>query len=133
MTTSTVDVFERDKYQMTDVEQPRKVQFRLVQVSNAPGSFSEKYQATVRHRVFLPPRLEVLNIPFLVRRDESGFVHLESDQWPSLSAFGEDVGEAVSNLVSLLKDAINEFVFVREEDLAEDAIEFRNFLISKLF
>lgn len=74
--------------------------------------------------------IELMGIPFAVRYGEEN-VFLESAQWPSLQTFGKSTHEAIQNMMSLLKDVIEEFVFASDSELAEDAIEFKQYLVKK--
>ncbi len=85
----------------------------------------------VENRTILEPEIQVLNIPFRVTGEEEG-VFLENHEWPILTAAGASFPEALENLRSLLATVIKEYVFVSEEELAEDAIRFRRYLVGKL-
>lgn len=97
-----------------------------------PSPDRYKFDRVVLHRTYLSPTVKLFNIPFVVRK-EGGHVHLDSVRWPTISAFGDDFQEAVVNLNALLKDLVAEYVLVPEELLADDAIELRNYLISRIF
>lgn len=86
----------------------------------------------VSHYTFMKPTIRLFNIPFFVY-SEGEHVHIESERWPMLSAFGDNFHEAATNLISLLKDVIAEYVIVPEEVLAEDAVQLRNYLIGRIF
>jgi len=60
------------------------------------------------------------------------FVFVESPQWPSLKTFGKTSQEAIINMLKLITNALEEFVFCSEEELSDDAREFRKFLIGKV-
>ncbi|MBI3365896.1 MAG: hypothetical protein HY033_13440 [Ignavibacteriae bacterium] len=89
-------------------------------------------ELSLRHKTILEPSIEIMGIPFNIRHTEER-VFLESLQWPSLSAYGQTIREAMSNMLALIWVSIEEYVFVPQSELAQDAIEFRNFLIRKIF
>lgn len=94
--------------------------------------FTPVIRPTIRNSTILSPSVEVLNIPFNVRRSDD-LVFLESPNWPSLMAYGEDYQEAVREAVKLIQFAIDIFVLVPEEELAEDGRELRRYLIDRVF
>lgn len=91
----------------------------------------EVRETTVWKTTFLQPGIEIFNIPFEIRQGEQ-YVFVESPQWPSLKSYGVSVKEAIDNILSVIKDVANEYIFVDESELASDAVEFRRFLIRKL-
>jgi len=98
-------------------------------------SVPERYKTistTVKKTTSMQPSIELLNIPFYVRRGEDA-VFIESLQWPSLRTFGETFEDAVSSMMELIQDVLDEFVFSHESELAPNAIEFRAYLIETIF
>lgn len=83
----------------------------------------------VGNRSIYLPKIEIMGIPFLVKR-EDGETVLESERWPSLRASGPKVQNAIEEMRSLLHDVIEEYVLSSEETLSDDAKEFRYYLIS---
>jgi hypothetical protein len=75
--------------------------------------------------------IELFNIPFDIRQGRE-FVFLESPQWPSLRTHGKNVAEAIDNMLSVIQEITQEYIFAEEASLAADAIAFRRFLIQKL-
>lgn len=90
-----------------------------------------KSRNAILNRHIEPTYVELYGIPFRVRH-EGGYYFLECDKWPILSAFGESLIEAVGGLNHALQDVLDNYVFADAETLSADAIEFRNYLISKL-
>ncbi|MGO9480930.1 MAG: hypothetical protein ACLP05_03995 [Candidatus Kryptoniota bacterium] len=80
---------------------------------------------------YIDPTIELLGIPFKVRHGEK-YVFIESLRWPSLQTFGETTQEAIQNMRKLIKDVVEEFVLASDDELAEDAIEFKQYLIKKM-
>jgi hypothetical protein len=80
----------------------------------------------------LTPNVEISNIHFQVQ-SKKRIVHIYSREWSSLSSSGASYHEAFLNMVSLLNDLIVEYVFTPEEKLTADAVDFRNFLLRKIF
>jgi hypothetical protein len=105
---------------------------RLDQFLSPSSVFVRKYfHRPVRTLSILLPRIEIMGIPFSVRKEEDR-VALESDRWPSLRASADSVPDAISEMQSLLSDVIEEYVMCSEDVLSEDAKEFRHYLINTL-
>ncbi|GEM_PF-6814133 len=92
-----------------------------------PRFFERKVKSISIHR----PTMEILGVPFMIRDEEARTV-LESNRWPSLRTSGQTLAEAIEEMRSLLTDVIQEYVLCEEEELSEDAKEFRHYLISTL-
>ena len=106
---------------------------RPVSPTFPPAHFEWQLKSqTVVKTTLLEPSIELLNIPFIIRHGDD-HVFLESPQWDSLRTHGNTVREAISNMLELIRDVIEEYIFVDTSELTQDAIEFRNFLIQKLF
>ncbi|MFH0992559.1 MAG: hypothetical protein V1799_21380 [bacterium] len=104
-----------------------KLKYMVPQVPYTP-----LHGLTIHRLTIIPPHVELFNIEFRVHK-ENGHYHLTSDQWPILTTFGDSFQDAVHELQELMKDLIQEYVIVSEEKLSPDSIEFRNFLLSRLF
>ena len=78
------------------------------------------------------PTIELFNIAFHIRRSGEHII-VESPQWDSLRTHGKTTREAIDSMLGLIRDVIEEYVFIPESELTLDAIEFRNFLIRRLF
>jgi hypothetical protein len=128
----SIDVAQEEKYRPTAVGIGWKAD--LVQGQGRALYFVEepKLPQRILKRTLINPTIELFNMRFNVRREAEG-IYITSEQWPSLSAFGNSFQEAFSNLVSILNDCVREYVMVPEDQLSEDALDFRNLLISKLF
>ena len=83
------------------------------------------------HSTFLEPSIEIFGIQFNIRQGGE-YLSIESTQWPSLTAHGKTMREAIENMLEILRNAISEYIFVPESELTEDANDFRKFLIQKL-
>ena len=117
-------------YEVALLEKPSTTVKSMRKVSWLPASALVRQE--IAHRTFLNPQIELFNIPFYVRHGDE-FVYVESPQWPSLQSYGKTAQEAILNMLDLIRNVIQEYVFVPESQLADDAIEFRNFLMQKLF
>ncbi|MGD0591230.1 MAG: hypothetical protein ABSA44_10595 [Bacteroidota bacterium] len=86
----------------------------------------------IQRRTIISPSIELFNIEFRIKHDGTDY-HIISDQWPILNVFGSSVKEAISELQSIIKDVIQEYVMVPEVTLSPESIEFRNFLLNRIF
>jgi hypothetical protein len=118
------DIYQSD---IATIELPEEPIKATPEYQNQP-----RLESRVGHWILIQPTVELFNIHVTFRKD-GGHVHLDSDQWPIISAFGGTFQEAVANFNALIKDLIREYVLVPEEKLAADAIGLRNYLISRLF
>ena len=92
--------------------------------------FSEK-PAPVKIFVF-KPSLNIQGIPFTVSEGGGSFT-LFNPQWPSLTTSDSSLGGAMKNAVELVHDVSEQYVYASEDNLTEDAIEFRKYLLSRIF
>lgn len=97
-----------------------------------PIKVETKFLPVAPNLTILEPSIELFNIPFTVRHGED-YVFVESPQWPSLRTYGKTAQEAIKNMLVVIRDVTQEYIFVAESELADDAIAFRRFLIQKLF
>lgn len=98
-------------------------------------TFDKKWvvkETKIRKRSVISPKIELFNISFSVRSDGES-VLIESEQWASLCSSGRNFEEAVSQMIGLLRNTIREYVMESEENLSDDAKDFRNFLVARLF
>jgi len=109
---------------------PKATEMTLRQVAWRPQAIAIPYPLIIKTT---PPPLEIelCNITFAIRQGEER-VLLESPQWPSLRAHGENAADAISNMLSVIQEVAQEYVFAEESTLTNDALGFRRFLIQKL-
>lgn len=97
-----------------------------------PGvSVFGKMKREILNRSIFLPKIDIMGIPFVIKREENEIV-LESERWPSLRASGNKVQEAIDEMRSLMSDVVEEYIMCSEEDLSEDAKEFRHYLLSTI-
>jgi hypothetical protein len=94
-------------------------------------SLKPNFEKTVKNKTVLQPGIELFNIAFNVRQGDE-YVFVESPQWHSLQSYGKTAREAIENMLAMIRDLVQEYIFVGEAELSGDAIEFRKFLIQKL-
>ncbi|MBI3586514.1 MAG: hypothetical protein HY088_05240 [Ignavibacteriales bacterium] len=80
--------------------------------------------------VYFQPSVNIEGIPFSVSETEGLFV-LSNSQWPSLSSSGSSLFEAMGNAAQLVAEVCDEYIYESDENLSEDAKEFRKFLLSR--
>jgi hypothetical protein len=76
--------------------------------------------------------IEILNIPFIVRREKESVI-VENPRWVSLRTHGGTMRDAVNEMLELIQEMVKEYVLASENELTQDAIEFRRYLIQKMF
>lgn len=87
---------------------------------------------TPEKRSILLPNIDIGKIPFTVTEKEGQYV-LSNEQWPSLTSSGSSLSEAIASCFELVQAAIKEYIFESEANLSGDGIEFRRFLLGRIF
>jgi hypothetical protein len=119
-----------DSYEVAVLEEPTAAIGQMRLVSAQPAKIEFKW--TVLNQTVLEPNIELFNIAFNIQHSDE-HVFVVSPQWPSLRTYGKTAREAIADMVALIRHVTREYVFVPESELAEDAIEFRKFLMQRLF
>jgi predicted RNase H-like HicB family nuclease len=106
-------------------------------VNDIGDSFVEDYLKTPKfveaRKLFInKPPIKIHNIPFSIVEENGEFV-VSNNVWPSLIASANSVHQAIENASQLITDVIDEYVFESEENLSADAIEFRKYLLTRIF
>lgn len=122
---------------LAEVEPQTVTAAGAMEIGNFTASLAESPKGTqittwrVPTSTMVSPIVELFGIPFRIRYGEK-HVFMESPRWPSLQTFGQSAEEAIKDMMHLLKDAVEEFVLAPDEELADDAIEFKQYLIKKM-
>jgi hypothetical protein len=127
---------DRDVYVLDDPKTERTSSAQILLHKPDPGPVPKMRwislpRTQIKNITILDPSVRMFNIPFEVNR-EGDAILLENHNWPILTVSGNSFDEALENLGGLLKTIVREYVFVPESELAEDAVQFRRYLINKL-
>ena len=102
----------------------------------AGGKYIEDFLLTEKPapvKIFIfKPSVNIQGIPFTVAEEHGSFT-LFNPQWPSLTASDSSLVGAMKNAVELVYDVSEQYVYASEDNLTEDAIEFRKYLLSRIF
>jgi hypothetical protein len=119
-----------NEYDVMMMLEPKASDMSLRKFSCRPQEIDIRFPVVIK--TTLPPlEIELFNIPFDIRQGKE-YLFLESRQWPSLKTHGKDAAEAITNMLSVIQEVTQEYVFVEESKLSDDALGFRRFLIQKL-
>ena len=86
---------------------------------------------SAKRSIFLPA-IDIGRIMFAVSEKEGEYV-LSNSQWPSLTSSGVSLSDAIANMVELIHTVSSQYILESDENLSEDGIEFKKFLLGRIF
>lgn len=78
------------------------------------------------------PSIEIGRIMFIASEKDGAYI-LFNSQWPSLTLGGASLSKVIANMMELIYTVDTQYVLEFNNGLTEDGIEFKKFLLSRIF